>query len=102
MRTKSDNIVVMMGSETNEVIEELFKSFLQRYQDGLEESMRGSNFIFDSVDALYCDLDKISLNRGGSCIDSLKWLKNKKATINPKNKDGKCFQIQVTMENFIV
>ena len=29
--TKSDNIVVMMGSETDEVTEELFKSFLQRY-----------------------------------------------------------------------
>ena len=39
MRTKSDNIAVMMGSETDEVTEELFKSFLQRYQEGLEESM---------------------------------------------------------------
>ena len=28
MRTKSDNIDVMMGSETDEVIEELFKSLL--------------------------------------------------------------------------
>ena len=27
MRTKSDNIAVMMGSETDEVMEELFKSF---------------------------------------------------------------------------
>ena len=37
MHTKSDNIAVMVGSETDEVIEELFKSFLQRYQEGLEE-----------------------------------------------------------------
>ena len=27
-----------------------------------------------------------------SYIDSPKWLKNKKATINPKNNDDKCFQ----------
>ena len=74
----------MMGSETNEIIEELFKSFLQRYQEGLEGSMRGSEFIFDSVDALYYDLNKIILSRGRSYIDSPKWLKNKKATINPK------------------
>ena len=37
------------------------------------------------------NLNKISLNRGGSYIDSPKWLKNKNAAINPKNKDDKCF-----------
>ena len=47
MHTKSDNIGIMMGSETNETIEELFKSLLQRYQEGLEESMKGSECIFD-------------------------------------------------------
>ena len=97
MRTKSDNIAVMMGSQTDEVIEELFKSFLQRYQERLEESMRGSNFIFDSVDALYYNLNKISLSRSGSYIDSLEWLKNKKATINPKNNDDECFQYALTV-----
>ena len=88
MHEKSDNVEIMMGSET---IEEIFKSFLQRYQEGLEESMRGSGLTFDSVDALYYDLNKISLSRGGSYIDSPEWLKNKKATINPKNDDDKCF-----------
>ena len=97
MHTQRDNIAVMMGSETDKVIEELFKSFLQRYQEELEESMRGSHFIFDSVDALYYDLNKISLNRGGSYIDSPEWLKNKKATVNPKNNDDKCFQYAVTV-----
>ena len=65
-----------MGSETDEIIEEIFKYLLQRYQEGLEESMRGSGFIFESVDALYYDLNKTSLNRGGSYIDSPEWLKN--------------------------
>ena len=32
--------------------------------------MRGSEFIFDSVDALYYDLNKVSLSRGESYIDS--------------------------------
>ena len=97
MPAKSNNVEIMMGSETNETIEELFKSFLQRYQEGLEESMRGSEFIFDSVDALYYDLNRISLSRGGSYIDSREWLKNKKATINPKNNDDKCFQYALTL-----
>ena len=64
-----------MGSETDENIEELFKSLLQRYHEGLEESMKGSEFTFDGVDALYYDLNKISLSRGESFIDSPEWLK---------------------------
>ena len=42
MHTKINNVEIMMGSETDQIIEELFKSFLQKYQEGLEESMRGS------------------------------------------------------------
>ena len=59
--------------------------------------MGGSEFIFDSVDALYYDLNKISLSRGGSYIDFPEWLKNKKATINPENNDDKCFQYVLTV-----
>ena len=55
MHTKSDNKENMMGSETDEIIEELFKSLLQRYQEKLEESMDGSHFTFDSVNVLYYD-----------------------------------------------
>ena len=32
MRTKSDNVDVMMGSDTNKIIEKLFKSLLKRYE----------------------------------------------------------------------
>ena len=78
MHKKSDNIEIMMCSETDDIIDEFFKSLLQKYQEGLEESMRGSEFIFDSVDLLYQNLQKISQKRGGSYIDSPKWLKNKK------------------------
>ena len=92
MHTKSNNAEIMIGSETNEIIEDLFESFLRKYQEGLEESMGGSEFLHDSVDVLYYNLNKVSLSRSGSYIDSPKWLKNKKATINPQNKkDDRCF-----------
>ena len=68
----------------HKIIEGLFESFLQRYQERLKESMRGNEFIFDSVDAVYYNLNKISLNRGGSYIDPPEWLKNKKS--NSKSK----------------
>ena len=43
-------------------------------------------------DVLYYELNKISLNRVGSYIDSPECLKIKKTTINKKSNDGKCFQ----------
>ena len=86
-----------MDNETDEIIKKIFKSLLQKYQEGLEESMKGSDFVFDSVNLLLYKLHKISLNRGGSYIDSSEWLKNKKATLNPKNKDDKYFQYALTV-----
>ena len=97
MHTKSNNVEIMIGSERDEIIEDLFESFLQKYQEGLEESMRGSEFVYDSVDVLYYNLNKVSLSRGGSYIDFPKWLKNKKATINPKDNYDKCFQYALTV-----
>ena len=79
MSTKSDSVKIMMGSETDEITEELFESLFQRYQEELEESMKGSEFIFDSVDLLYYKLYEIKLNKRRSYIDSFEWLKNKKA-----------------------
>ena len=95
--TKSNNVEIMIGSERDEIIEDLFESFLQKYQERIEESMRGSEFVYDSVDVLYYNLNKVSLSRGGSYVDSPKWLKIKKATINPKNNDDKCFQYALTV-----
>ena len=63
MHTKSNNIEIMIGSDTNDVIKELFKSLLQRYQENLETKMKGSEFVFNGVNMLYYDLNKIGLNR---------------------------------------
>ena len=49
MHTKTNNVEIMVGSETDEIIENLFESFLQIYQEGLEESMRGSESVL-----MYC------------------------------------------------
>ena len=60
--------------------------------------MKKSNFTFDSVGVLYYKLHKTCLHWGGPYIDSPEWLKNKKATINPKNKkDDKCFPYAITL-----
>ena len=46
---------------------------------------------------LYYSFNKTSIYRGGSYINSPKWLKDKKSTINPKNNDYKCFQYAATL-----
>ena len=78
----------MMGSETDDIINELFKPLLQNYQKGSEKYMRGNEFVRNSLDILYHHLHKISLKRGKSYIDSPERLKNKKAAINPQSKDN--------------
>ena len=37
-------------------------------------------------------LNRISFEKGESYKDTPKYLRSKKATINPKNNDDKCFQ----------
>ena len=43
------------------------------------------------------NFNKTIIYRSGSYIDSPKWLKDKKSTINPKNNDLKCFQYAATL-----
>ena len=54
--------------------------------------MKGSDFTFDWVQLLYYKYHNVNFKRSGSYIDSPDWIKKKKATINPKNRDDKCFQ----------
>ena len=75
---------------------------MKRYQEGLQEKMRGSDFEFDGIHLFYYDFNKISLNKGGSYIESAKWIKNKKSTINPKNNDYKGFQYAVPVALYLL
>ena len=97
MYTQSDNVEILIGTKTDNIIKELFKCFFKKYQEGLETKMKGNEFVFDNSDLLYYRLLNISLNTGGSYTDSPKWLKNKGATINPKIKDNECFKYSITI-----
>ena len=90
MHWNSDNIEIIIYNKADEVIKELFKSLLKRYQIGFETSMKSRNFIFDCVHLLYKKCYNVSLNRGGY-IGSLDWTNDKKAIINPINDDDNTF-----------
>ena len=88
----SDNVSIMQGEDTNAIIREIFRSFLHNYQQELK-MIKGSDFVFESVDLMDYKLHRVRLRRGGSYIKSPEWLANKKATINPENKnDDECLR----------
>ena len=94
----SDSKNIMWSNETDNIIKELFQSFLDNYRKEEQIMRGGSNFIFESVEQIDYKLHKISLKRVGSHIESPECLKYKRATINPKNeKDDKCFQYALTL-----
>ena len=91
----SDNEEISSGNQTDKIMTKLFESFLNNYQKEEEILRNGSNFIFESVKILYYHIHKINLKRGKSYIKSPEWILNKRATINPKNKDNKRFQYAI-------
>ena len=90
----SKPVETFMGSDTNETIDKLFNTLLQRFQKAIVTSqINGSELTHESVALLYYYVQKINIRRVESYIKSPDWLVNKAATINPKNeKDKKCFQ----------
>lgn len=59
--------------------------------------MKSSDLVFYSTDLLFYKFAKISLNCGGSYIDSSEQIKNKKATLNPNNSYDNCFQYAIAV-----
>ena len=71
MHSNKDNIKFTSYDDANEVVNELLKSLRSKHQERLETSMKGSEFIFDSIQLLYYKCHKVSFKSGGSYIDSL-------------------------------
>ena len=93
----SDNEEIRLGNETDDIIKRLLNSFLTNYQNEEAILRNGSNFVFESVDLLTYHIHKTSLKRGKSYIKSPEWVANKKAVINPKNKDNRCFEYSIVI-----
>ena len=68
MHSISDNIEIKINDKADEVIENL-ELLLNRCQNDLETSMRGSDFIFDCFHLLYYKCHKINFKPGGLYIN---------------------------------
>ena len=94
MSSAREPVEIFMVSDAEDIIDTLFNTILQRFQQAQETSNdKGSEFIPESVELLYYYFQKINIRRAESYIMSPNQLVNKGASINPKNeKDNKCFQ----------
>ena len=59
MHTRSGNIETMIGDDNDDIIKELFKSFIRKYEENLQNKMRGLDFEFDGVNFLYYDFNEV-------------------------------------------
>ena len=71
--------------------------FYKNLKKTCKKKMRGSDFGCGGINFINYNFNITSIYRGGSYIDSPKWLKDKKSTINPKNNYLKCFQYAATL-----
>ena len=68
MYSTSDNIKFTSGNDVNEVVNELFKSLLLRYQNNLETWMRVIDFVSDLIKRMHYKCHKVNYKPGGSYI----------------------------------
>ena len=94
---RSDKEEIRLGNETDDIVKRIINSFLNNYQTEELILRNGSNFVFESVGLLSYHIHKTSLKRGNSYIKSPEWVANKKAIINPKNVDNRCFEYSIVV-----
>ena len=76
-------------SDMNEIVNEMIAHMKQQIEN---PALSNSRFVFDEVLRMDVDFHQLNLMRGSSYLPPPEWLACKKAIINAKNVDGKCFK----------
>ena len=84
----SETLENLRADEAMKLVEDSFKSIENKIQSYVQE---GSAWQFKEVVQLEIHTTEHNPTKGSSYIDLPKWIKDKKAIINIKNKDDKCF-----------
>ena len=83
---------VYMLNDIDSIVQSMINLMAQQVDN---PALRDSKFVFDGI--MYTDISihRLNLTRGSSYIPLPDWLAKKKAIINPKNLDEKCFKWSV-------
>ena len=85
----SKMVEVFQGSDVEEILQGMFAYIKTQIE---HPALPKSGFTLDRIMHLDIDFHKLELTRGSSYIELPKWIGEKKAVINPKNKDEECFK----------
>ena len=91
----SRRMTVYSLNNKNEIVTAMIEYTAQQIQN---PALRNSKFVFDRVLHMDIDFHRLNLMRGSSYVPLPDWLTKKKAIINPKNSDMKCFKWAVITE----
>ena len=67
---RQKTVEIMMGSDTNDIGKELLESIIQKNQELMEYLTKNSGLNLEGVELMNYDINKISVNRGDSYIES--------------------------------
>ena len=93
-RNFNDKRTVQIKSKNTTDIDEIFDQLIKKHHD-LTEFLKNVDLISEGIESITCNFTEIIISN--TFIESPDWIKNKKCTINPQNKDNKCFQYSVTI-----
>lgn len=95
-----DYITFYTATPTTEIhnlddIDNFYINSIFIFLNNIESNLARSNLKLYDIDELYIKIIKIKPLVGGTFIKLPKWIENKKAVINPKNDDEKCFKYAI-------
>ena len=76
-------------NDKNEIVTAMIEHMAQQIEN---PALRNSKVVFDRILHMDIDFHRLNLTRGSSYIPLPDWLMKKKAIINPRNSDMKCFK----------
>ena len=89
---KTSNILACNSSDFNKLLNGMFNKILR---EETEFTLKGSGWSLKTIDALQLRINIVNPLKGGTYLDLPKHMKDKKAIINVKNSDNKCFKYSI-------
>ena len=93
-RNFNDKRTLQIKSKNTTDIDEIFDQLIKKHHE-LIESLNNVDLIPEGIESITYNFTETIISN--TFIESPEWIKNKKCTINPQNKDNKCFQYSVTI-----
>ena len=89
-KTNPNNEFIVFITSKSADIDEALDQLIKKHED-----LKNINFLLKGVESITYSFTKIIVKN--TFIESPDWIKNKKCTINPQNKDNKCFQYSIIL-----